>query len=81
MSTNPKEIFNHQSSSDDIKSPKEPAQAEVSSAQTHAQKSEVQESEIKKPNFNLLLFLKKHQNFLLLQCVLLILIGVSFLFW
>ncbi len=79
MGTNPNDVFNRQSSSHDIKSPREPAEPNVEVA--HVQKSELQKSDAKKPNFNLFLFLKKHQNFLLLQCVLLILIGISFLFW
>lgn len=41
----------------------------------------VQNMDDKKQDSPLVAFLKKHQTFLTLQCVLLILLGVSFLFW
>ncbi|WP_156629030.1 hypothetical protein [Moraxella nonliquefaciens] len=41
----------------------------------------IQNTDNKEQGSALVVFLKKHQNFLILQCVLLILLGVSFLFW
>ena len=41
----------------------------------------IQNTDNKEQGLALVVFLKKHQNFLILQCVLLILLGVSFLFW
>ncbi|MCG7411716.1 hypothetical protein [Moraxella nonliquefaciens] len=41
----------------------------------------IQNTDSKEQGSALVVFLKKHQNFLILQCVLLILLGVSFLFW
>lgn len=41
----------------------------------------IQNTDNKEQGSALVVFLRKHQNFLILQCVLLILLGVSFLFW
>lgn len=73
MSIKPNDFFN-QKPSDDVKHSKEPTKQNFDLLNT-------QNTEVKQQNLGWLAFLKKHQNFLLLQCVLLILIGVSFLFW
>lgn len=54
---------------------------DVISIQNTDNKISIQNTDNKEQGSALVVFLKKHQNFLILQCVLLILLGVSFLFW
>lgn len=52
----------------------------ISSAQT-LDALTVEDIDDKHQGTKLMMFVKKHQKFLLLQCILIILIGVSFVFW
>lgn len=73
MSMNPNDFVNKKSVApmNDNKNPTKPELDTLT----------VQNMDSKEQGSSLVAFLKKHQTFLTLQCVLLILLGVSFLFW
>ncbi|WP_143821887.1 hypothetical protein [Moraxella lacunata] len=73
MSMNPNDFVNEKSVAP-MNDNKHPAKQELDMLTVHNMDDKEQGSP-------LVAFLKKHQTFLILQCVLLILLGVSFLFW
>lgn len=76
MSMNPNDFVNEKSVAP-MNDNKHPAKQELDTLTVQ----NMDDKEGKEQGSPLVAFLKKHQTFLILQCVLLILLGVSFLFW